>query len=238
MNSQVPPLTVIEPPQVLPATGTGGDVPGPRRGRPAAVWDLDGTLTRTGTLLPFLRRVAGPAAVVRAMAVAASRDLPRHGRRSAAKALVLQQLLGGRELGAVDPLARDYAGRVRKTLRADAMRLWSWHRDSGHRLVIASASPGIYVHHLGRLLGADEVICTEMAVVNGRLTGALKGGNCRGHEKARRVLEHLHEQPASRVWAYANSAVDRPLLEIADIAVRVTTYRHLTLRRDTLRDDR
>ena len=232
MKSNVPPLTVVEPPQVLPATGRGVDGPGPRRGRPAAVWDLDGTLTRTDTLLPFLRRVAGTAAVVRALAVAASRDLPRHGRRSAAKALVLQQLLGGRDLAAVDHVARDYARRVRERLRADSMRLWSWHRDSGHRLVIASASPGIYVHHVGRLLGADEVICTEMAVVNGRLTGALKGGNCRGREKARRVLEHLRERPASQVWAYANGVADRPLLEIADVAVRVTTYRHITVRDD------
>jgi phosphatidylglycerophosphatase C len=169
---------------------------------------------------------------VRALAVAATRDLPRHGRRSAAKALVLQQLLGGRELAAVDQVARDYAIRVRDTLRADSMRLWSWHRNNGHRLVIASASPGIYVRHLGRLLGADEVICTEMAVVNGRLTGAFSGGNCRGQEKARRVLEHLREQPASQVWAYANGAADRPLLEIADVAVRVTTYRHRTVRDD------
>ncbi|MFF5291054.1 HAD-IB family hydrolase [Paractinoplanes globisporus] len=230
MNSNVPPLTVVEPPQVMPATGSGTGEP--RRGRPAAVWDLDGTLTRTDTLLPFLRRVAGTAAVVRALAVAATRELPRHGRRDAAKALVLQQLLGGRELGPVDQVARDYALRVRDSLRADSMRLWSWHGDNGHRLVIASASPGLYVHHLGRLLGADEVICTEMAVVNGRLTGALRGGNCRGHEKARRVLEHLREQPASQVWAYANGAGDRPLLEIADVAVRVTTYRHLTLRDD------
>ncbi|GAB1644135.1 HAD-IB family hydrolase [Krasilnikovia sp. MM14-A1259] len=224
------PLAVLAPPQVLPSTSAGA--PGPRRGRLLAVWDLDGTLTRAGTLLPFLRRVAGTTAVVRALAVAATRDLPWHGRGSAAKALVLQQLLGGRELAAVDRVARDYARQMREALRADSMRLWFWHRDSGHRLVIASASPAIYVRHLGRLLGADEVLCTDMTVVNGRLTGALKGANCRGAEKARRVLEHLGEQPASQVWAYANGAVDRPLLEIADVAVRVTRYRHITVRDD------
>ncbi len=216
----------------MPTSGGPGDDPRPRRGRPAAVWDLDGTLTRADTLLPFLRRVAGTASVVRALAVAATRDLPRHRRRSAAKALVLQQLLGGRPLAEIDPIARDYATRVQDKLRADSTQLWTWHRHHGHRLVIASASPGIYVHHLGRLLGADTVICTEMAVVNGRLTGALKGRNCHGHEKARRVLEYLAEQPASQVWAYANGATDRPLLEIADIAVRVTTYRHVTVRDD------
>jgi phosphatidylglycerophosphatase C len=228
----MPPLTVVEPPQVLPANDPGAPDTRSRRGRPVAVWDLDGTLTRADTLVPFLRRVAGTAAVVRALAFAASRDLPRQRRRSAAKALVLQRLLGGRELAEVDQVARDHAHRLRDTLRADSLRRWSWHRDNDHRLVIASASPGLYVHHLGRLIGADAVICTEMTVVNGRLTGALKGGNCRGPEKARRVLAHLIDQPASCVWAYANGAVDRPLLEIADVAVRVTRYRHITVRDD------
>ena len=74
------------------------------------------------------------------------------------------------------------------------------------------------------------MICTEMAVVNGRLTGALKGRDCRGNEKARRVLRHLAERPASQVWAYGNGTADRPLLEIADVAVRVTRYRHVTIR--------
>jgi len=231
-TSKMPPLTVVEPPQVFPANESGVTDSRPRRGRPVAVWDLDGTLTRGGTLLPFLRRVAGPAAVLRALAFAASRDLPRHRRRTAAKAIVLQRLLGGRELAEVDQVARDHARRVRDTLRADSLRRWSWHRANDHRLVIASASPGLYVHHLGRLLDADEVICTEMAVVNGRLTGALKGGNCRGAEKARRVLEHLTVRPASQVWAYANGAADRPLLDIADVAVRVTPYRHITVRDD------
>lgn len=225
-------MIVVEPPRVLGPIDSETAKPGPRRGRPVAVWDLDGTLTRTDTLLPFLHKVAGTAAVVRALAFAANR-LPRRDLRSAGKALVLQQILGGRALAEVDHVARAYAGRVMDTrLRADSLERWSWHRRNRHRLVIASASPGLYVHHLGRLLNADEVICTEMALVNGRLTGQLRGGNCRGPEKARRVLAHLAEQPASQVWAYANGAVDQPLLDLADVAIRVTPYRHLTVEKD------
>jgi phosphatidylglycerophosphatase C len=197
-----------------------------RRERPVAIWNLDGTLTRTGTLLPFLRRVAGTSAVAGALAVAASRDLPRRSRGDAARALLLQRILGGRPLDQVDPIARGYAARlVAARLRPDSLARWSWHRREGHRLVIASASPGLYVHHLGRQLDADAVICTEMTVVNGRLTGALRGGNCRGAEKARRVLAHLTEHPATQVWAYADEGTDRPLLALADVAIPVTRQR-------------
>ncbi|MEV6849183.1 HAD-IB family hydrolase [Actinoplanes sp. NPDC051411] len=228
MTGRVPPLTVTEPARVLPPGDTAGDGPGRRRGRPVAVWALDRTLTRGDTLLPFLRRIAGTPAVVRALAVAASRDLPRRSRRDAAEALVLQRILGGRPLAEVDRVARGYAARLADTrLRPDSLARWTWHRREGHRLVIASASPGLYVHHLGRLLGADAVICTEMTVVNGRLTGALRSGNCRGAEKRRRVLAHLAEHPATQVWAYAEGDSDRPLLASADVAIRVTPHRRL-----------
>jgi phosphatidylglycerophosphatase C len=226
--ARVPPFTIIEPPRVLRPADTPPET-NDRGGRPVAVWDLDGTLTRTDTLLPFLRRLVGTGSLLRALAFAATRDLPRRNRRDAAKALVLHQLLGGRALADIDRAARDYAMLVvDHRLRADSLQHWTWHRLNGHRLVIASASPALYVRHVGRLLGADETICTEMTVVNGRLTGALAGGNCRGPEKARRVRAHLAEQPAAPVWAYANGDVDRPLLEMADVAIRVRPYRRLT----------
>jgi phosphatidylglycerophosphatase C len=228
VNSPVPPLTVIEPARVVPAGGPPGDNPERRSGRPIAVWALDGTLTRSDTLLPFLRRVAGTPSVVGALAIAASRELPRHHRRDAAKALVLQRLLGGRALAEIDQIARAHAARIAAArMRPDSLARWGWHRRAGHRLVIASASPGLYVRHLARHLGADAVVCTEMAVVNGRLTGALRGANCRGAEKARRVLAHLTEQPATRVWAYADGDTDRPLLALADVAIPVTRRRRL-----------
>jgi phosphatidylglycerophosphatase C len=224
---RVPPLTVVEPARVLPSADPPHDGSS-RRGRPVAIWALDGALTRTDTLLPFLRRVAGTAATVGALAVTASRELPRRNHRDAARKLLLQRILGGRPLDQVDQVARGYAARVvAARLRPDSLARWSWHRREGHRLVVASASPGLYVHHLGRQLDADAVICTEMSVVNGRLTGALRGGTCRGAEKARRVLAHLVEHPTTRVWAYAGRDTDRPLLALADVAIRVTPHRRL-----------
>jgi phosphatidylglycerophosphatase C len=218
------PLTIVEQARVLrPAVP---DRPGKRRHQAVVVWNLDGTLTRRDTLLPFLRQVCGPLRVSRAVAAAAGRRLTGTG-HDGAKAL-LQQLLGGLATAEVDAVAQQYAQDLLiERLRADCLHRWQWHRHHGHRLVIASWSPDLYVRHLGTLLGADTVIALQMASVNGRLTGRVSGGDCRGAERARRVLAHLAERPASPLWAYGNLPADRDLLDLADIAIRVRRFRHL-----------
>jgi len=213
------PLTIVQQPRVLrPAAPAAGEPAA--GGATVAVWDVDGTLTRLDTLLPFLTRVSGPARVARSLAFSAG--------RGDAKAFVLHHLLGGRRTADVEVIGRRYAQHVvARRLRPDSLRRWRWHRELGHRMVIASASPDLYVRHLGALLGADTVICTEMDAINGRLTGLMAGGNCRGAEKARRVLEHLVTLRANLVWAYADGTVDSPLLALADVPVRVRQHRRL-----------
>ncbi len=212
------PLTIVEPPRALRPAAP--EPPGRRQHQAVVVWNLDGTLTRRDTLLPFLRQVCGPIQVGRAVAAATGRDGPR--------ALLLQQLLGGRVTAEVDVVARRYAQHLfNHRLRADCRRRWQWHHHHGHHLVIASSSPEVYVGHLGTLLGADTVIASRIASVNGRLTGRISGGDCRGAERARRVLAHLTERPAGLLWAYGNLPADRDLLDLADIAIRVRPLRHL-----------
>jgi len=74
------------------------------------------------------------------------------------------------------------------------------------------------------LLDVDAVLCTQLAVGSeGRLTGGLRGPNCRGPEKERRLREWLHGRgvDAPALWAYGDSAGDDALLAMADHPVRV-----------------
>jgi phosphatidylglycerophosphatase C len=196
----------------------------PRPLDPVAVWDVDGTLTRADTMLPFLRRVAGPAAVTAALVPAIGLHLTGAERRVRAKADLLRRVLAGRHASDVDRVARDYAEHlVRHRMRFDAVRRWQWHRRHGHRLILVSASLDLYLRHLGEHLGADEVICTRMAVVGGRLTGEMSGTSCRGPEKAVRLADYLQGHPGNPVWVYADSAADRPMMEVGDLPVQVRT---------------
>lgn len=218
-----PALSMIEQPIALrPST------PVRAAGDTVAVWDVDGTLVLGDTLLPFLRRFVGAPRLAAILAESFARARRQPDRRAAAKAAVVQRVLGGRELAAVDSIARTYVSDlVMRRVRPDCLRRWGWHRERGHRLVLASASLDLYLTHLGRLLGADEVISTRMSVVNGRVTGHLATPNCRGAEKADRVREHLAARPAGRLWAYGNSASDELTLALADNPVRVSAYRPL-----------
>jgi len=185
--------------------------------RTVAAFDLDGTLTRRDTLLPFLVLVAGRRRVA---AVFARYGLPLIGSfagigdRDAVKEAVVGAILAGRSADAVSALGEVFAVRVLANLRSDAQRRVVQHRQQGHELVIVSASPAIYVAPIGRLLGAAAVLATELEVVDGRLTGRLLGRNCRGPEKVERLRSHLGDETCE-LWAYGDSSGDTELLAFA-----------------------
>jgi phosphatidylglycerophosphatase C len=187
------------------------------------IWDVDGTLIHGDSLLPFLRQVCGTATLTRTLV-----DAMAQPGRAVAKQLVLQRALGGREMSSVGAVAtRFVAERLIRRVRPDCLRRWQWHRGHGHRMVLASASLDLYLDHFGRLLGADEVVCTRMETVNGRLTGRMATPNCRGPAKVRRVDDVLAAHPGDLVWVYADGRADAPLRDRADIAIRVSRWRSL-----------
>ena len=196
----------------------------PERG--VAAFDFDGTLSGRDNFTPFLRRVAGNGAVVRAMAVNTARLAagPAKDRsRDALKALVLQDLFGGYDAATLDEIGRGFAFEiVQRHLRADMVQRADWHRTQGHGLVIVSASLGVYLRPIAEQLRFDAVLCTELEVDDeGIVTGRMAGANVRGAEKARRLDRFLAGEPAA-VWAYGDSSGDRELWDRADHAVRVS----------------
>ena len=141
-----------------------------------------------------------------------------------AKEALFRRTLGGHDAGALAERAAafgraHYRRRARRVVRARLEQ----HRALGHRLVIVSASPELYVGPVGAELEVDAVLATRLEVgPDGLLTGRYEGGNCRGAEKLRRLQAWTAtEAPGARVWAYGNSAGDRRLLAGADVGVDV-----------------
>jgi len=180
-----------------------------------AAFDFDDTLTRRDCVLPFLRRVAGSGALARAIAAEAG-PLARRD-RDALKAGVLRRLLAGRRAADVDAQGEAFATQIiAKHLRNDTRRRLDWHQAQGHRTVIVSASLRPYLAPVGDHLGVDAVICTELEVADGRLTGCLVAGNCRGPAKAARLAEWLGTTTPPSLWAYGDSSGDDDLLAMAE----------------------
>lgn len=193
--------------------------------RTVAVFDLDGTLSRSDTLLPFLRHARGGTRTSLAVLVHSPRvvrALVSAHHRHGAKEALLVRLLRGQDVQALAQTAESFADLVAThRLRPEIVDRVERHRRAGHELVIVSASPELYVEPIGRRLGFDAVLATRLeADPLGRLTGGIAGLNCRGPEKVARLRAWLGDDP-SVVYAYGDSAGDRELLASADAAFRL-----------------
>jgi phosphatidylglycerophosphatase C len=193
-----------------------------------AAFDFDGTLTHGGSTWRYLVQVRGLGPVAAAAVMVFPRLVAAAvlGGRSTdrAKEALLHRTLAGVPGDEAAALAGDF-GRAHyaRRQRADVRARLEQHRRLGHRLVIVSASPELYVGAVAEDLAADAVIATRLAVgPDGRLTGRFEGRNCRGKQKIERLRQWTAaEAPGALLWAYGNSAGDRRLLAGADVGVDV-----------------
>lgn len=190
-----------------------------------AAFDFDGTLTRRDTLLPFLLLGLGWARFAWVMARCspwllgfALRLVPNH----VAKRRLLYLAFAGRSALEVDGWTTQWLATLSSQLRPDALAELTGHQRAGHRCVLVSASPDVYLQRAARQLGFDALICTEMAVTQGVLTGRLRTLNCHGEQKVVRLTRWLDAQGLLRdgiiLHAYGDTSGDKPMLRLANHA--------------------
>lgn len=191
-----------------------------------ALFDLDGTLTWRDTLLPFLtgylirhpRRLSALWRLPPALAgYIANRD------RGALKSRVIRMVMGGDSRSSVEAWAEVFVDSLqsRHMLRPAALAALGAHRASGDHLVLMSASPDLYVPRIGRLLGFERTLCTEVLWRGDQLDGHLKTPNRYGEEKLHCLAWIRTQYPALRIVAYGNSASDLIHMQQADGAILV-----------------
>jgi phosphatidylglycerophosphatase C len=178
-----------------------------------AVFDLDGTLTRRDTFGPFLwgfvwRRPWRLPRTLLALPAAASFVFNRD--RGAFKGAVIHALLGGATRASLARWAERFvAEMLPDALYAEALAAIAMHRIRGDRLLLMSASTDLYVPRIGKALGFDEIICTEVRWrADDRLDGRLATANCRGEEKRRCLAALIARDAPGRVYAYGDSRAD------------------------------
>jgi phosphatidylglycerophosphatase C len=191
-----------------------------------ALFDLDGTLTWRDTLLPFLLGFLGrrphQALGLWRLPFALGRYWQDRD-RGELKSRVIRMIMGGARRAVVDAWADAFVNRLKpkQRFRPLALAVVEAHRAAGDRLVLMSASPDLYVPLIGRLLGFERTVCTEVQWRGDRLDGHLKTANRRGEEKLR-CMSRLREQyPGLPFIAYGNSASDLDHMRHADRALLV-----------------
>lgn len=185
---------------------------------PLALFDFDGTLTTSDSVVPFLRRFVRPAASGRAVReVAAVARAVAARDRDRLRAAATRALLTGVPFGEVQAAGHEFAAEILAgRLRDDTRARLGWHVDQGHRVAFVSASYDVYLLPVAAALGVEAVLSTRLEVREGVCTGALDGPNCRGPEKVRRLEAWLGSQGVAaadvQAWAYGDSAGDTELL--------------------------
>jgi phosphatidylglycerophosphatase C len=192
-----------------------------------ALFDLDGTLTWHDTLsvflMSFLRR--HPWRVLRfwRMPFALASFLALNHDRGLLKSRVIRMFMGGAGRRVVDACADAFVESLgpRRRFRPAAIAVLEAHRAAGDHLVLLSASPDLYVPRIGRSLGFERTLCTELEWREDRLAGTLKTANRRGAEKLRCLTWLRTQYPGLPVVAYGNSSSDLDHMQHADRALLV-----------------
>ncbi len=124
-----------------------------------------------------------------------------------------------REIGAVF-----FEKYLKDTLRAKAVDCIEEHKKSGDLVFIVSASPDIYVHAVSRHLDCDGYLCSELSLGDGRFTGHMRGRDCMGVEKTRRLghLSQAYDIDLRQSSAYSDHEADIPFLEAAGTKTAVS----------------
>ncbi len=193
----------------------------------AAIFDLDRTITKSGTFTPFLlsTRDAGPARLALLARFTPYMALYKAGRlsRKTLKNQMMAMALAGFERAKIAAFADRFVAHILANgVYADAIAAIARHRAAGDRLILATASVDFYAQLFAERLGLDECIASETDYEENRTSPPqITGENCYGEAKrtlvSARLDAHYGEKRDNlRISFYTDHISDLPLLKTAD----------------------
>ena len=193
-------------------------------------FDFDGTLTTRDTLIAFIHYACGTPRFLLGfllhapLLVLMKLRLYSNGKT---KQRLFTWFFQGMSIETFDALCQSFALSHRHLLRPDTVRLLQQALSEGAEVIVVSASidnwvqPFFSTFHLPP--STFHVLCTQIEVIDGRLTGRFLTPNCYGQEKVRRILALHPDRSAYHLTAYGDSRGDRELLAFADEAHLVSS---------------
>ena len=182
-----------------------------------AVFDFDGTLVQGDSFWFYLIYACGLWSTFWAvrksffLLVWLAHKPETHDKRKFIKQQLIDRLLVGRK---VESLKRP----------AEKLRVWrQWkepihqalldHYAKGHHVVVASGGLDLYLPELLKDIPYHGLICTQIGLKNGKVTGEMVNGNCVRERKAELVAEYIKQHgPFDDSWGYGNLPHDLPML--------------------------
>jgi HAD superfamily hydrolase (TIGR01490 family) len=109
-------------------------------------------------------------------------------------------------------------------IRDKACKEVEWHNKNKGRTVILSSAISHICDPIKEYLEMDDMICTNIELINGRFTGLSKGKYCYKEEKLYQAKKYCekHGFTLADAYFYSDSTEDLPLLEKVGNPVCVT----------------
>lgn len=195
----------------------------------AAVFDFDGTLIRGDSVVAmlFFARRQGLISPAYLLSAAWCGLLYHMGLMDAERAKTqshafLTRLSAGRR----EDFLRSFAATLTARIFPQGRRQLASHRQMGDLVILCSASCHCYMRYVAETLGVDALLCTPSGD-----DGSMKGPNCRGKEKVRRVYQWLdeHALPHDCISAaYGDTPGDAYILQASKKPVLVNPRKKLS----------
>lgn len=192
-----------------------------------AVFDLDGTITRHDTLVPYAlgyvvrKRMWRLPAVLLVLPALLGHALGVVD-RGRLKSAFIRATLGGCRRKDLERWTGIFVARLlARGVLPQALQAIEAHAGARDHLFLLSASTDLYVPAIAQALGFREAICTGLRWDDERLGGTLRTPNRRGEEKARCVAVLRARYPGVPSVAYGNAASDIAHLQLVEQGVLV-----------------
>jgi len=193
---------------------------GPGGPRVGAFFDFDGTLIAGYSAAIIaqeqLRRLeVSPVEVVDLLRAWLDVGL-RRAEEETIVATAVRSFAGRDEATVAEASERLFVKRIAGSVYPEARELVRAHQKQGHTVAIASSATRYQVGPLAGDLGIEHVLCTELEVVSGTLTGRVKGSILWGRGKAEAVRRFASRRrlDLSRSHGYGNGDEDVRFLEL------------------------
>ena len=122
----------------------------------------------------------------------------------------------GRSHEVLNTLGAEFSHQViPQYLRDNALKRIQWHKDQGDKVVVVSASLDLYLRHWCAQLDI-LLICNEIAVNKGKVTGRFVAEDCSCSAKVNQVNARFNLADYSYIYAYGDTAEDLAMLDLAN----------------------
>jgi HAD superfamily hydrolase (TIGR01490 family) len=173
------------------------------------IFDLDGTLTKRDTYIPFLAHCLR-AFGLRKLSLLflpyyallyKSHIISNHQ----LKEFFLKAVLARISLEDLTPVSEEFVLSLIETgMNEPIVQLLQDHLTRRHNVILATASFDLYVMILAEQLGIRHVVCTGAEVKDGFITGRILGNNCHGLEKVKRIDDYCGQTGVNCEFCYTD----------------------------------